>query len=94
MGNFERVAREAQPSVSDASEIIPIRQVRVGDRGKLVLTGCASSAVQRLMAMGLVPGTPVAVLRVAPLGDPVVLATRSFRVSLRRHEAEGLALER
>jgi len=76
------------------ARVTPIRLVRAGDRGRLVLTGCAGSTVQRLMAMGLVPGTPVAVVRIAPLGDPIILDAGGMQVSLRRDEAEGLGIER
>jgi ferrous iron transport protein A len=42
---------------------------------------------RRLMEMGLVPGTRVAVVNVAPLGDPIELELRHGRMSIRRHEA-------
>lgn len=42
---------------------------------------------RRLMEFGLVPGTPVEVVRVAPLGDPVQLLVRGCRLSIRRAEA-------
>ncbi len=44
----------------------------------------------RLMEMGLVPGTQIDKLRVAPLGDPVELRVRSGRLSVRRHEARAI----
>ena len=43
---------------------------------------------RRLMEMGLVPGTPVRVVAVAPLGDPLTLELRSSRVSIRKREAQ------
>jgi ferrous iron transport protein A len=73
--------------------VVPIRSVRVGDRGRVVLIRSATSTVQRLMAIGLVPGTQVSVVRVAPLGDPIILDAGGFQLSLRRREAEGLGLE-
>jgi Fe2+ transport system protein FeoA len=42
---------------------------------------------RRLMEMGLVPGTDVAVLNVAPLGDPLEIEVRGSRWSIRREEA-------
>lgn len=42
----------------------------------------------RLMEMGLVPGTDVRVVSVAPLGDPLEIELRGYRLSLRRNEAE------
>ena len=42
----------------------------------------------RLMELGLTIGTPVEVVRYAPLGDPVEIQVRGSKLSLRRHEAE------
>ena len=42
---------------------------------------------RRLMELGLVPGTSVQMIRRAPLGDPLELATRGMHLSLRRSEA-------
>lgn len=48
----------------------------------------------RLLAMGLTRGTHVRVVRVAPLGDPVELEVRGFRLTLRKSEADVLQLAR
>jgi ferrous iron transport protein A len=42
---------------------------------------------RRLMEMGLVPGTPVRIIAVAPLGDPLTQELRAGRVSIRKREA-------
>ena len=71
----------------------PIRRSRLGDCGRLVLDGATSATTQRLMALGLTPGTQVRIIRVAPFGDPIMLETDDFKVILRKDEADGLALE-
>jgi ferrous iron transport protein A len=43
---------------------------------------------RRIMEMGLVPGTAVRVVAVAPLGDPLTLELRSSRLSIRKREAQ------
>jgi len=45
------------------------------------------------MELGLVPGTPVTLLKVAPLGDPLELEVRGGRVSIRRRDAASVELE-
>jgi ferrous iron transport protein A len=47
----------------------------------------------RLMEMGLIPGTEVQVLGVAPLGDPIEIELRGYRLSLRRSEGERVEVE-
>ncbi len=47
---------------------------------------------RRLMELGLVPGTRVELVGVAPLGDPLELLVRGSSLSIRRAEAEGVAV--
>ena len=42
---------------------------------------------ERLMTMGLIPGTKVKVLRSAPSGDPMAVGVRSYHLALRRADA-------
>lgn len=48
---------------------------------------------KKLLAMGLTPGTEFAVTHIAPLGDPVEIKIRGFRLSLRRAEAALLMVQ-
>ena len=41
----------------------------------------------RVADMGLVPHTEVAVLRIAPLGDPIVIRARGYELCLRKDTA-------
>jgi ferrous iron transport protein A len=47
----------------------------------------------KLLAMGLTPGTEFTVTRHAPLGDPVEILLRGFKLSLRKDEAKTLLVE-
>ncbi len=44
----------------------------------------------RLLEMGLLVGTPVQLVRFAPLGDPVEIKVRGYNLTLRKHEAEQI----
>ncbi|ARE39730.1 Ferrous iron transport protein A [Rhodovulum sp. P5] len=48
---------------------------------------------ERLLTMGLTPGTEFTITRVAPLGDPVEIRVRGFALSLRKDEFALLTLE-
>ena len=52
-----------------------------------------SNLKERLMTMGLTPGTKVKVLRSAPLGDPIAIGVRSYNLALRRADAEKVTVE-
>lgn len=47
----------------------------------------------RLLEMGFVPGVEVALVKRAPLGDPLELRLRGFHVSLRRAEAKRIQVD-
>jgi Fe2+ transport system protein FeoA len=51
-----------------------------------------SVAGARLMEMGLVPGTEVTIVNVAPLGDPLEIEVRTCRLSIRRAEAAEITV--
>jgi ferrous iron transport protein A len=76
-------------------EPMTIGDLKPGDRARIVGIGKgAPDYRQRLMAMGLTPGVEFALTRVAPLGDPVEIHVRGFALSLRKAEAELLAIEK
>lgn len=48
---------------------------------------------QKLLALGILPGSHFSVVRVAPLGDPIQIETRHVNLMLRRRDLAGLLLE-
>lgn len=47
---------------------------------------------QKLLAMGLIPGVTLKVLRIAPLGDPIQIAVRGYTLSLRKIDCQQLVV--
>jgi Fe2+ transport system protein FeoA len=47
----------------------------------------------RLLEMGLLVGTPVELIRFAPLGDPVEIKVRGYHLTIRKHEAELILVQ-
>ena len=68
----------------------PLDRLAPGERGVIARLECDPAIARRLMELGLVPGTPVELIRRAPLGDPLELAARGVRLSLRRSEARHI----
>ncbi len=62
-------------------------QLRQGQIGRVVAIDGDDGIVQRLYEMGVLEGEPVEVLGFAPLGDPIEIRLRDYRLSLRRKEA-------
>lgn len=72
-----------------------LKDMRVGDAGRVAgFEEGGRSYRKKLLAMGLTPGAEFSVTRVAPLGDPVEIAVRGFRLSLRREEAAAVRVEK
>ena len=46
-----------------------------------------SKLKQRLMTMGVIPGTRVEILNAAPLGDPIAIRLRSYNLAMRKDDA-------
>lgn len=57
-----------------------------------VIVGADELSV-RLMEMGLIPGVEVTLVGVAPLGDPLELELRGYRLSVRRSEAARVQID-
>lgn len=69
-------------------------EMKMGQKARIVGIQPGESVYrQRLIAMGLLPGTEFVVTRIAPLGDPVEIAVRGFSLSLRKDEANILLIE-
>jgi ferrous iron transport protein A len=69
-----------------------LAQTRVGQVVTVEHVAGEGSFRRRLMELGLVPGTRVEVVGVAPLGDPIELLLRGGSLSIRRAEAQGIAV--
>jgi len=68
----------------------PLSALAVGTPAVVAEIHLAPAAKARLMEMGLLTGTPVELVRFAPLGDPVEIKVRGYNLSLRKHEAEQM----
>ncbi|MDE2731803.1 MAG: FeoA family protein [Bacteroidota bacterium] len=68
-----------------------LKDLRPGESG--TVTGYRGhDAPVRLMEMGLIPGTEVTVVRLAPLGDPMDLKVRGYHLSIRKREAADICV--
>lgn len=72
--------------MSDATQ--PLSALAVGTPAVVAEIKLPPSAKARLMEMGMLVGTPVELIRFAPLGDPIEIKVRGYNLSLRKHEAE------
>lgn len=71
--------RPVQPST--------LADLRLGARARVTAVHGVGGLPLRLLEMGFVPGTTVALVKRAPFGDPLEFQVRGCHVSLRRAEA-------
>ena len=68
----------------------PLTAVAAGHSATVAEIKVSPESRSRLMEMGLLVGTPVELVRFAPLGDPVEIKVRGYNLTLRKHEAEQI----
>jgi ferrous iron transport protein A len=68
-------------------------QLLAGQRARIESIRGDDVLVQRLLEMGLLEGEEVEVVGFAPLGDPMDVRLRDYRLSLRRREAARIDVQ-
>lgn len=63
-----------------------------GGRARISEINLLGGLGQRLLEMGLTPGTMVEVVRKGPFADPIQLCVRGYMLSLRRAQANCIAI--
>ena len=70
-----------------------LARLKPGETGRITAMGAIGPLKRRLMDMGVLVGEEVRVVKVAPLGDPIEVKIKNYSLSLRKKEAEGIAVE-
>ena len=73
--------------------MITLRDLKPGERG-VVVGWAGSTPPTRLLEMGVMRGTEIEIVKLAPLGDPIEIKLRGYHLSLRRQEAEQIEIAR
>ena len=72
------------------NDLVPLNSMNPRQKGTIQKIAGRGEVHQRLLDMGIVPGTPVQVERVAPLGDPIEVTVKGYHLSLRKEEAANI----
>lgn len=71
----------------------PLKDLSPGEKARITRVTGRGSTHQRLLDMGVVPGSTVEMERVAPLGDPIEVMIKGYHLSLRKEEAAHIFVE-
>ncbi|MBI2026543.1 MAG: FeoA domain-containing protein [Deltaproteobacteria bacterium] len=69
---------------------ITLDTLKPGQSAKIESIQGEGSIKKRLMEMGVLPGTVLKLLKIAPLGDPLEIQVRDYLISIRKHEASQI----
>lgn len=70
-----------------------VSMLKPGEKGRIIRIDVQGSLKRRLMDMGILAGEEVVVEKIAPLGDPLEVTIKRYKLSLRKKEAEGISVE-
>ena len=70
-----------------------LSQVRAGSTGYLHALNCPRSFRRRLMELGMLPGTPIRLVRRVAVGDLVEIECRGCHLTLRLSDADEVLVE-
>lgn len=70
-----------------------LKEVPCGSTVKVSKINGDGPVKRRIMDMGITKGVDVFVRKVAPLGDPIEVTVRGYELSLRKADAEMIAVE-
>ncbi len=72
---------------------VTLNSLSLGERGTIQrITASATNVRRRLLEMGMIKGTVVEMIRSAPMGDPIEVKVKGYRLSMRRVEAESVII--
>lgn len=73
-----------------ADSSLPLAELALGTEASVISVVGDGSFRRRLLELGILPGTRVEVVGVAPLGDPLELLVRGSSLSIRRADARSV----
>jgi len=75
-------------------EAFTVKDLKPGERGKVLNIKGKGDLKKRLLDMGMVPGAEIKLEKVAPLGDPIDILIKGYHLSLRKEEAKEILLKK
>ena len=77
---------------TDSQAPVTLKSIKPGQRASILKISGTGSTRRRLLDMGATAGTEVTVERVAPLGDPIEIKIKGYRLTLRKEEADRISV--
>jgi len=84
-----------KPGQQDEMErkMVRLDELKPKQKANIVKIGQAGPVTRRIIDMGVVKGTSIEVVKIAPLGDPIEVKVKGYNLSLRKEEASKIMTE-
>lgn len=69
-----------------------LRELEIGKSAVITVVGGEGALRQHFLDMGLIPGTEVTMVKLAPMGDPMELQVRGYELTLRLADAQEIEI--
>ncbi len=79
--------------VTEPAHMVTLKDYRPGDSGVVQRLLAEGRIKRRLLDMGVIPGETIRLIKLAPLGDPLEILIKGYRLSLRREEAAAVQMK-
>jgi ferrous iron transport protein A len=89
------VRKDEQYLGSLTMEVARLKDLQIGEEAEILgYAPCDPAYRNKLLSLGLTKATRIRLIQKAPLGDPVEIEVRGFRLSLRKDEADVILLRK
>lgn len=75
-----------------AEQVLTSKDLKKGMRARVAYLDEGQDLCPRLLEMGLLPGTEFTVTKIAPLGDPIEIDMRGYKLCIRKTETACLRM--
>ena len=69
-----------------------LKDLPIGESGLISMTGGNGELRQHFLDMGIIPGTIVTKIKLAPMGDPIEFDVNGYELTMRQADAEKIQI--
>ena len=92
MEESERTGKE-RAAIGGYTGIMTLKELPIGRTARLLEIKGQGALRQHFLDMGLIPGSEVTLVKLAPMGDPMELLVRGYELTIRLDDAEQINIE-
>ncbi len=80
------------PAQGEMNNSMRLNELKPGESARIISVGGEGALRQHFLDMGVIPGTEVTVVKLAPMGDPMEIMIHGYELTLRLADAEKIEI--